>query len=42
MDRRGIGSAGNQAIKGINFAHEVPFAQAANGWIARHCANRIS
>jgi hypothetical protein len=41
MDGSVIGSASDQAIKRINFPDQMPFAQAANGWVARHRANHI-
>jgi hypothetical protein len=31
-----IGGASNQAIKRVNLTHQMPLAQAANGWVARH------
>ena len=34
MDRRVIGSAGNDAVKGIDLAHQMPLAQPANRRIA--------
>ena len=31
-----ISGASNQAIKRVNLTHQMPLAQAANGWVARH------
>ena len=41
MDRPGIGSARDDPVKGINLAHQVPFAQSSNRRIAAHRSNRI-
>jgi hypothetical protein len=40
LDSGGIGDATHEAIKRIDFPHEVAFPQAADGGIARHLADR--
>ena len=42
MDRRVIGSAGNDAVKGIHLAHQMTLAQSANRGIAGHCTDCIT
>ena len=39
MDRRIVGSAGDQSVKGVHFAYQMPLAQTTDGRVARHGAN---
>ena len=41
MHSRIVGGAADQAIKGINLTHQMAFAQAANGWVARHRPDHV-
>ena len=41
MHRSVISSASNQAVKGVNFAHQVTFAQTANSGVAGHRTDHI-
>ena len=41
MYRSVISSAPDQAVKGVNFAHQMPFAQAANRGVTGHRTDHI-
>ena len=40
MDRRSIGGAGDQAVEGIDLAHQMALAEPADRRIAAHRADR--
>ena len=39
MDRRGVGRAADQPVEGVDLAHEMSLAEAADGGIAAHRAD---
>ena len=41
MHSRVIGGTPDQAIKSVNLTHQMPLAQATNGWVARHRTDHI-
>jgi hypothetical protein len=41
MHRSVIGGTPDEAIKRVNLPHQMPLAQAANSWVARHRTDHI-